>query len=107
MNGILESAHSLFGWTSTICLAVCGAPQAYKSWKEGHSENMSWGMVLLWLTVEVFLVLYAAMDLNGPVLANGVLNTVISGLIVYYKVWPRTNQQSVLIKIKTPVVLEK
>lgn len=91
-----QTFHSLLGWASTFCLAVCGTPQAYKSWKEGHSEGMSWEMLLLWFAGEIFLVFYAGMDFNVPVLANGLLNTAIAGIIIFYKINPRISDKTVV-----------
>ena len=81
--------HATLGWVSTLCLALGGIPQAYKSWKDGHSQGLSWGMVILWLSGEVFLVAYAEPSKNWPVVVNGLLNMVIAAIILWYKVWPR------------------
>lgn len=41
-------AFDIFGWLSTLCLAVSGIPQAIKTWKDGHARGLSFGMVFLW-----------------------------------------------------------
>ena len=37
----------------SIAFAICGLPQAIKSIKDGHSDGISWGFLVLWIIGEV------------------------------------------------------
>ena len=80
----------LIGWVGAFFLSICGAPQAYKSHKEGHSDGMSWGLLFLWGIGEVFLAIYVAFNWNWPLMINYLSNIVVVSIMLYYKVNPRT-----------------
>lgn len=83
--------HNLLGWLSTLLLTFGSVPQVYKTWKEGHSNGLSIGMMYMWFFGEVFLILYSLSDKNWPILANGLLNSLMAGYILKYKIWPKNN----------------
>ena len=33
------------GWIGSICFALCAIPQAWKSFKDGHSRGITWGLM--------------------------------------------------------------
>lgn len=45
------------GWLGGIFLAVCGIPEAYKSWKNKKCD-IGYGFLGLWLAGEVFTLIY-------------------------------------------------
>ncbi len=78
-------------WISSILLAVCGIPQAFKTWKEGHARGMSMIMLQAWLWGEVGL-LYAFSDKYGidwAMVTNYGLNICSILFILRYKIFPR------------------
>ena len=79
----------IMGWLGSICLAICGIPQAWQSYKDKHSDGISWGFVLLWAFGEVFALAYVYDKLDLPLLLNYATNILILGVILYYKVKPQ------------------
>ena len=79
----------IMGWLGSICLAICGIPQAWQSYKDKHSDGISWGFVLLWAFGEVFALVYVYDKLDLPLLLNYATNILILGVILYYKVKPQ------------------
>ena len=93
--GIAEQAKGMsifeiLGWLGSICLGICGIPQAWQSIKDKHSHGISWGFVLLWAFGEVFALAYVYNKLDLPLLLNYATNTLILGVILYYKIKPKT-----------------
>ena len=79
----------IMGWLGSICLAICGIPQAWQSYKDKHSDGISWGFVLLWAFGEVFALAYVYDKLDLPLLLNYATNILILAVILYYKVKPQ------------------
>lgn len=79
----------LIGWLGAACLALCGLPQAWASIRQGHSHGITWGMLVLWGVGEVLTLAYVFPMMDLPLIANYAANTVLVGIIVYYKWRPR------------------
>jgi uncharacterized protein with PQ loop repeat len=75
----------LIGWIGSIMLSICGLPQAVQSFKDKHSNGISWGFILLWWFGEIFAVIYVISKREYPIIFNCALNTVIVSIIFYYK----------------------
>ena len=84
------SIFEILGWLGSICLAICGIPQAWQSMKDKHSHGISWGFVLLWAFGEIFALAYVYNKLDLPLLLNYATNILILGVILYYKIKPKT-----------------
>lgn len=85
---------SLLGWIGSITFAVCAAPQAWKSWKDKHSDGLSGMFILLWWIGEVATLIYTVIGItltNGalPLIVNYVLNMAFLAIITYYKIWSK------------------
>lgn len=78
----------ILGWLGSICLAICGIPQAWMSYKEKHSEGISWAFLLLWAFGELFALAYVYDKLDLPLLLNYSVNILILAVILYFKVRP-------------------
>jgi uncharacterized protein with PQ loop repeat len=76
----------IMGWLGSICLAICGIPQAWQSYKDKHSDGISWGFVLLWAFGEIFALAYVYDKLDLPLLLNYATNILILAIILYYKI---------------------
>jgi uncharacterized protein with PQ loop repeat len=92
--GIYEQAKGMsifeiLGWLGSICLAICGIPQAWQSIKDKHSHGISWGFVLLWAFGEIFALAYVYDKLDLPLLLNYATNILILAVILYYKIKPQ------------------
>jgi len=81
----------ILGWLGSICLAVCGIPQAWMSYKDKHSHGISWAFLLLWAFGECFALAYVYDKLDMPLLVNYAVNIGIVGIILYYKIKPQTS----------------
>jgi len=79
----------IMGWLGSICLAICGIPQAWQSYKDKHSDGISWGFVLLWAFGEIFALAYVYDKLDLPLLLNYATNILILAVILYYKIKPQ------------------
>ena len=80
----------LFGFISTICLAFCGIPQAFKCAKTGRAEDLSSLFLWLWFVGECFLIPYAIyLNWAIPVLINASINLIIVIIILKYHYFPR------------------
>ena len=83
------SIFEILGWLGSICLAICGIPQAWQSMKDKHSHGISWGFVLLWAFGEIFALAYVYDKLDLPLLLNYATNILILAVILYYKISPK------------------
>lgn len=83
------SLFEILGWLGSICLAICGIPQAWQSIKDKHSHGISWGFVLLWAFGEIFALAYVYDKLDLPLLLNYATNILILAVILYFKINPK------------------
>ncbi len=77
------------GWIGSIMFAMCALPQAIKSVRDGHSDGLSWGFLMMWLIGEVFTLIYVAPKGHIPLIANYAGNLVLLQIMIYYKIWRR------------------
>ena len=77
----------MIGWLSTLFLSLCGLPQAWKAYKEGHADGLSNGFLFLWTSGEICLVIHTFLVRDWPVFWNAVANLAIMGFILRYKFW--------------------
>lgn len=82
----------LMGWIGSLCLSICGLPQAWMSFKEKSSEGISWGFLLLWGFGELFGIAYVVDKADAPLIVNYATNILIIGVILYYKINPRKSE---------------
>lgn len=75
-----------WGWLAAACFGFCAVPQAWKSFKEKHSDGISWGLLLLWGIGEIFAIVYVFPRMDAPLLVNYIFNLVFIGIILYYKI---------------------
>ena len=80
---------SIIGWLGSICLAICGVPQAWTSYKDKHSHGISWAFLLLWAFGEIFALAYVYDKLDLPLLMNYSVNILILSIILYFKLKPQ------------------
>lgn len=82
------------GWTGGFLLAMCGIPQALNSIEEGHSQGITWGMLIMWLLGELLLLAYVVPKLDWPLILNYCSNILIVSIILWYKVNPRGSHEA-------------
>lgn len=79
----------IIGWIGAILFAICGLPQAWACYKQGHSRGLSWSFLLMWLGGEIFTIAYVFPKKDIPLLFNYFLNLVFLLVMIRYKVWER------------------
>jgi len=79
------------GWVGSVLLAVCGAPQAIQSFRQGHSRGISPWFLAFWLVGELSYVYSTAAKFGfvGWLVFNYVGNIVFVLVIIYYALFPR------------------
>ena len=82
-------ALSALGWISSICFSLCAAPQAYLSWKQGHSDGVAKSFLILWGMGEITGILYIIPFGNWPILTNYIVNSMFLLVIMWYRYFPR------------------
>ena len=80
----------LLGWSSQLLFMICGAPQAYVSWRQGHSTGVSGPFLFLWYIAELLSIVYGfAIDVSLQILVNYFVNAGFISIIIFYKLFPR------------------
>jgi len=77
------------GWLGGFLLAICGAPLAWQSYKNGHSEGIAWGFLWLWFWGEVLVLIYVLPQFLWPLILNYTFNIFLITIILWYKIKPR------------------
>lgn len=81
---------SYLGWIGAICFALCGSPQALKSYKDGHSNGLDCKFLLMWTVGEVFTLIAVVKDAPLKYLIyNYAANLIFLVIMWKYKIWPR------------------
>jgi uncharacterized protein with PQ loop repeat len=80
----------LLGWVAGILFAICAVPQAYQSWKDGHSDGVNYVFLYMWLFGEILMQIYVVLKhgMDLPLLVNYWLNTLFILVILKYKHFP-------------------
>lgn len=81
----------LIGWLGAFLFAICGFPQALKSYQDGHSRGLSWGFLLAWAGGEILTILYVLPKMDLPLLTNYFVNAIFLSVMLRYKIWEREN----------------
>ena len=84
---------NIFGWLAAISFSLCSVPQAFLSYKQKHSDGVSWLFLILWSLGEIFATIYVAPRLDYPLLANYFFNMIFIAIIIYYKVKGANSEQ--------------
>ena len=84
------------GWVYSLAFALSGLPQMIRSIKEGHSRGVADGTMLLWMTGEVAGLFYGFGLMELPIIFNCLLNTIFVGIIVKYRIFPRTKERDMI-----------
>ena len=81
----------LIGWVGNTLLAICGAPQVYTCWKQGHGEGLAAGFLWCWCVGEILAFIYVLCFevTSWPLIANYSVNTCFILTLIWYKYFPR------------------
>ena len=77
------------GWLGAGLFAICGLPQAWQCWRDGHSRGLNWFFLLAWFGGEVLTIIYVLPKMDMPLLANYFINMIFLAIMLYYKIWER------------------
>jgi len=81
----------MIGWIGSLLLALCGLPQAIKTYQTKRADDLSWWFLGMWGGGEILTFIYV---LNSniadgayqyPLLVNYVINFIIIKYLVYVK----------------------
>jgi uncharacterized protein with PQ loop repeat len=78
------------GMLGGLCLALCGVPQALKTIEQGHSDGITWGLIIMWWLGEVATLTYLKLSerLTWGLTLNYVSNVFFTSIVLYYKINP-------------------
>ena len=77
------------GWIYSLAFALSGAPQMLRSIKDGHSNGVADGTMILWMLGELAGLIYGVGIWQLPIIFNCLLNTICVGIICWYRIFPR------------------
>jgi uncharacterized protein with PQ loop repeat len=81
---------TIIGWTGSILFSVCGAPQAIKTWKDGHAKGLDLYFLLLWTGGEVFTLTAVLLEnASAYLVCNYLINLVWLLVMWRYKLYPK------------------
>lgn len=87
---LLMNLGAFFGWVYSLAFALSALPQSRKSIKEGHSDGVADGTLFLWILGEFAGLVYGFSLMQLPIIFNCLLNTLFVGIIIWYRLFPRT-----------------
>lgn len=81
----------LIGYAGGILFALCAIPQAFQSYRDGHSQGLSSLFLTMWTSGEILTLLYVLLKhgLDLPLILNYGMNLVFLAVIIKYKIKPR------------------
>ena len=90
------------GWVGNSLLAICGFPQAMKSFKNGHSKGVSYWFLWTWFIGEMLAFTYhLGVSDKVPQVLNYVLNLMFISVVIWFRHFERKE-----VKCKTEKNLE-
>jgi len=75
----------LIAYIGGILLTICGIPEVIRTIKDKRC-HLGWAFLLLWFFGEVFMLIYANHLKSNPLIMNYLFNTIIVGVMLYYKI---------------------
>lgn len=75
----------LIGYVSGIMLALCGLPEAIRSYRNKRCD-IGWGLLIMWLLGEIGLLIYETKTLAIPRILNYCCNIIFISVMMYYKI---------------------
>lgn len=90
----LDTIMQTLGWIGNLLFAVSAVPQAWLSFKQGHSEGLSTGLLSMWFSGEGIAIIFGLYE-EVPVqlMANYIFNFGCLLIIIRYKMFPRETRE--------------
>lgn len=92
------------GWIGSILLAFCGLPQAIECFKKGNAKGINWQFLMMWLSGELFTIVYVFPKNDWPLMFNYSINVICISVIVWFKMRPRPESDERLVFPPIPKV---
>lgn len=74
------------GYIGGFCFAFSALPQTIKTWRTQKADDLSWGLLSMWLIGEVTMIAYERLALHSlPLLLNYVMNLAFILPIIWVK----------------------
>lgn len=87
---MLDVMMQSLGWIGHMLFALSAIPQAYMSFRQGHSQGISKGLLGMWFGGEGIAIVYGIYEqVPLPLMVNYVINFTCLLVIIRYTVWPR------------------
>jgi len=83
-----------FNWVGSAMLMVASIPQAYMSFKQGHSDGVSRMMLWLWFFGMMSCLVFFASISIWPTVTNYIFNLFVAGTILRYSYFPLEKKSS-------------
>jgi len=79
------------GWVAGILFAFCAFPQAYQSYKSGHSVGINPWLLWMWWLGEVLMIIYVYVKhgFDVPLMINYIGNLFFLAFIMKFYYFPR------------------
>lgn len=82
------------GWLGFVLLTGSALPQAFKTYREGHAEGLSWGMLWLWLIGLIVMSTHVILTkASQALLLNYMLTSGAVIVIILYKAFPKSKRK--------------
>jgi uncharacterized protein with PQ loop repeat len=81
--------YETFNWIGAFLLLICSVPQAYQSWKQGHSKGLSPLMLWFWLTGMASCLVFFLHAQIWPTTISYGFNLLVAGTITWFYYFPR------------------
>lgn len=80
----------ILGWVSQILFGICAIPQAYMSFRQGHSRGLSHALLWCWFFGEGLSIIYGYIkDIPLPIMCNYLLNFTCLCVIMKFRYFER------------------
>ena len=89
---MLDIIMQTIGWIGHLMFAFSGVPQAWLSYKQGHSRGISKGLITMWFGGEGIAIIYGFYS-QVPVqlMTNYIVNFLCLLVIIRYYIWERND----------------
>lgn len=74
----------LIAYIGGVLLTICGIPEVIRTIKDKRC-HLGWAFLLLWFFGEILMLIYAIDLKSNPLIMNYLFNTIIVGIMLYYK----------------------
>jgi uncharacterized protein with PQ loop repeat len=89
----LENLVNFFSWIGAFILFFRALPQAFKSWKDGHSDGLSPSMLWLWLIGSCFILPHLLYQQDWATSIIYFSNVFAVFIMIWFLYYPQKNKE--------------